>query len=396
MKTENSERPVEMELEELRAEIDAIDDEILTLLTRRTDTAARIANAKKRIGRAVFDPARERAVLERLMELAREDLRDDVPALFSVLFSLSRSRQNVRIKSGEEETISQIIHKSETRIKLPQNALVACQGLPGAYSQMACTRLFEAPEILYFRSFEAVFKSVEQKLCHYGILPIENSSYGSVTQVYDLMKRHKFYIVKSLRLKIEHCLLAAAGAKIAGIKEIFSHEQALGQCGELLKKLGGDRLKITVCENTAAAACLVAKSGRNDAAAIASQGCAALYGLQVHKKNVQDADGNYTRFICIARAPQLLPHAARVSLMLSVPHRTGALLEVLLRVAACGINLLKLESRPILGSAFEFMFYFDLEADPCDPRVLRLLDQLETDAQKLVFLGGYCEEEGES
>ena len=191
------------------------------------------------------------------------------------------------------------------------------------------------------------------------MVPIENSTAGSVKKVYDLMIHHNFSIVRSVRLKIDHNLLAKRGAKLENIKEIYSHEQAISQCAEFLKSLGPD-VKVTALENTAAAAKLVAESDRTDIAALCSRSCMDLYDLSCLKYNVQDQGNNYTRFICISRNLEIYPGADRTSLMLATAHKPGALYRLLARFYALGINITKLESRPIPDRDFEFMFYFDL------------------------------------
>ena len=273
----------------------------------------------------------------------------------------------------------------------PKHGTVACQGVEGAYSQLACDKLFISPSVSYFRNFEGVFAAVEQGLCEYGILPIENSTYGTVNQVYDLMLQHRFYVVKSIRVHVSHALLAAPGASLDDITEVVSHPQALGQCELYLS--AHPKIKATPVANTAVAAQMVASSGRRDLAAIASRECAGLYGLPVLADGIQDNANNYTRFICITRKMTILPGANRISLILSLPHQPGALYAVLAKFAALGLNLLKLESRPAPGSDFEFRFCFDLAAPACTASVLRLLDELEHDLDLFTFLGWYSEQQ---
>ena len=242
---------------------------------------------------------------------------------------------------------------------------------------------------MYFNSFEGVFTAVEKGLCQYGILPIENSSYGSVGTVYDLMQNYNFHIVKGIRLRISHNLMAKPGTKMSDIKEIVSHEQAIGQCGDFLKDLKD--VKITICENTAIAAKIVAESDRNDIAAISSKECVDLYGLEILKKHIQISDNNYTRFICISKKLEIYPGANRISLILSLPHVPRSLYHTIAKFAALGVNLTKLESRPIPGSDFEFMFYFDLDASVYSPELINLLSELESQPETFVFLGCYTE-----
>ena len=242
---------------------------------------------------------------------------------------------------------------------------------------------------MYFNSFEGVFNAVEKGLCQYGILPIENSSYGSVGAVYDLMQNYNFHIAKGIRLRISHNLMAKPGTTLSDVKEIFSHEQALGQCGDFLKELKD--VKVTVVENTAIAAKMVAESDRDDVAAICSKECADLYGLDVLKKQIQLSDNNYTRFICISKKMEIYPGSNKISLILSLPHTPRSLYLAISKFAALGINLTKLESRPIPGSDFEFMFYFDLDASVYSPELINLLSEMESQPETFVFLGCYTE-----
>ena len=221
------------------------------------------------------------------------------------------------------------------------------------------------------------------------MLPIENSTAGSVNAVYDLMMRHHFHIVRSVRVKIDHNLLARPGAKLSGIREIYSHEQALSQCAQFLSSLPG--VKVIPCENTALAAKLVAESGRDDAAALSTRACERLYGLECLAPSVQDTANNYTRFICIARDLEIYPGADRTSLMMTLRHEPGSLYKVLSRFYALGINLNKLESRPLPERSFEFMFYFDLENPVYDPAFLQLVSELGDISEEYTYLGSYSE-----
>jgi len=232
---------------------------------------------------------------------------------------------------------------------------------------------------------------VEQGLCPYGILPIENSAAGSVAAVYDLMVRHRFHIVRALRLKVDHVLLAARGVKLEDVREITSHPHALAQCGTFLK--AHPKVKATPGSNTAVAAKELAVSGRRDLAVIASRTCAELYGLDVIAEGIADAAFNYTRFICISKNLEIYPDAGKFSIMLSLPHRPGALNGLISKFAAIDVNLTKLESRPIPGMDFEFRFTFDFEAPPTDTAVLALLSELSRDPgiEHFTFLGAYAE-----
>jgi len=283
-----------------------------------------------------------------------------------------------------------MINIKECRIpELPKSASVACQGIEGAYSQMAANALFVQPDITYVRTFDGVFSAVDKGLCRYGVLPLENSNAGSVASVYDLMKAYDFYIVRSVKLTIAHRLLANEKTAIENIKEIFTHEQAAAQCSKFIED--NPRIKFTPCDNTAIAAKLVAESGKKKRAAIASENCAALYGLKILAKNVENNKHNYTRFICISKKCEICDNSDKISLMLALEHKAGALYEVIARFAEYKINLTKIESRPIADTDFEFMFYFDMDANIETGGIYDLLESLRQTTRHFVFLGNYSE-----
>jgi len=268
-------------------------------------------------------------------------------------------------------------------------ATIACQGVEGAYSQIAAASLFKAPDVMYMRTFDGVFRAVNSGLCRYGVLPLENSNAGSVTDVYDLMKTHKFFIVRSVKVTVSHMLLQKKKTSIEKIKEIYTHEQAARQCSKFLEQ--NDHMKINLCANTAAAAQFVAQSERTDIAAIASENCIQLYNLTASSKNIQNNNNNYTRFICISKECEIFDNADRISLMLSLENKAGALYEIIKQFAERRLNLIKLESRPIADTDFEFMFYFDVQANIENEGVYDLLLRLKETTRQLVFLGNYSE-----
>ena len=379
-----------MNLQELRAKIDDIDQELIRLFEARMDIASEIAAWKKENNMPVLDAARERDKLADIAANTREDLQTYMQMLYSNIFELSRSYQSDlnRVKSTLRADVEAAIEN--TPRLFPTSAMIACQGTEGAYSQLACERMFKNPKILYFQSFDSVFSAIESGFCQYGILPIENSTAGSVNKVYDLMQKHNFRIVRSARLKVDHNLLAKPGVQKSQIREIFSHEQAISQCASFLEKLGPN-VKITRCENTALAAEAVAKSGRDDVAAIASYSCCELYGLKCLESDIQDRGNNYTRFICISKNIEIYPGANHTSVMMTMPHRPGSLSRALNRFYSLGINITKLESRPIPERDFQFMFYFDLETSVYSSEFGRMIDDLSSISEEFRYLGSYSE-----
>ena len=379
-----------MELTELRQQIDEIDRDLVSLFIKRMNCAAGVAEYKKEHNMPVLDPSRERALLSKISELSGEEFESYSRTLYSTILELSRSYQHKKLDASSA-LYNEINEAIENTPKLfPERAAVACQGVEGAYSQIAAERLFKAPDIIFFSNWEKVFSAIENELCRYGVIPIENSTAGSVKKVYDLMISRNFKIVRTVRIKIDHCLLAKPGVKLSDVKEIFSHEQAISQCATFLASLPAD-VKITRVENTAIAAKRVADSNRRDVASLSSRSCATLYGLSTLASAVQDNGNNHTRFICISKDTEIYPGADRTSLMLVTPHRPGALYRILARFNALGINLIKLESRPIPERDFEFMFYFDIEAPVYSPKLAELLAELEQECDEFTYLGSYSE-----
>ena len=378
-----------MELKDLRQEIDHIDEELVRLFCQRMEVSARIAEYKKEKSLPIFVPAREREKLQTVSEAAGADMASYTRALYSMLFELSRSHQskcNGRV-SPLYQQITQAIEK--TPKLFPQTRMVACQGVEGAYSQIACEKMFKSPLIMYFKNFEGVFSAIDKGLCQYGILPLENSTAGSVKKVYDLMIQHNFSIVRAFRLKVDHNLLAKPGTKIGDIREIYSHEQAISQCSEYLQSLQG--VTIIPVSNTAVAAELVAKSDRTDIAALSSRACADLYGLTCLASSIQDKGNNHTRFICISKNMEIYPGSDKTSIMMVLPHRPGSLYKFLARLYVLGINVTKLESRPIPDRDFEFMFYFDLETSIYSDEFVQLMCELDDLCEEFKYLGSYRE-----
>jgi len=336
----------------------------------------------------VHDPAREREKLYDLSFKTNPGRESYITALYYLLFELSRADQE-RILTQTCELTEKIQNSiKNTEWMFPSRTVIACQGTEGSYSQQAAEKLFDLPSIMYCNTFEGVFSSIEHGLCQYGLLPLENSTAGSINQVYDLMMRYPYSIVRSVRIKIDHSLLAKKGVKISDIKEIFSHEQAIAQCAGYLKTLN---CKVTACENTAIAAKMVAESGRSDVAALSSAKCATLYDLHRIADSVQDRGSNFTRFICVTKSLAIYPGADKTSLMMTIPHKPGSLYHVLSRFYIHGINLIKLESRPIPDSDFEFMFYFDLETPVYSPALMQTIRELSELSDRFYYLGSYSE-----
>ena len=359
--------------------IQNLDDEIARLFKLRMDMSETEA----------VNPAEERATLARAADIVGPPLERDMKILFTTMFGMAKARRRAAL-GGASPLVETIRSAVAAGRDFPTKAVVACPGTDGSYAQIAASKMFEIPTILFFSGFESVFEAVEKGLCPYGILPIENSAAGSVAQVYDLMVKHRFHIVRSVRVKVDHVLLGRRGAKLEEIRAVASHPHALTQCGEFLK--AHSKMKPVPSSNTAVAAKDLASGGAMDCAVVASRTCAELYGLDILAEGIADAAYNYTRFICISRQMEITRDASKFGIMLSLPHRPGSLNGIIAKFAAVGVNLTKLESRPIPGMDFEFRFTFEFESTPTNPDVLALISELSQDPEieHFTFLGAYA------
>ncbi len=377
------------EISNLKDEMMKIDINLAEIFEKRMKIAFEINRFVEEGQMASSNINSERVIISKVTQKQTDEMAIYTKVLFNTIFDLENSYENrkVYLNSKEANAIKKAIES--TADIFPKRASVACQGIEGANSQLACEKMFNNPNIVFLNSFEAVFSAVEKGLCRYGMLPIENSLNGSVAEVYDLMKKNKFYIVKSVRMKINHALLAKNGTKLCDLQEIYSHSQALGQCSDFLKKMKD--IKINTWENTAVAAKYVSNLNDHISAAISTRDCAELYGLSVISDNIQNNDNNYTRFICISKQMEIYPGANKTSLMFTVPNKPGALYRIISKFAALGVNLTKLESRPIPDRDFEFMFHIDLDSSVFSEEILNVVCQLENGPESFVFLGSYLE-----
>ena len=375
-----------MSMQELRERIDGINDEILQLFLERMAISEKIVAEKQKKGMPLVDRARERAILAEVQEKAG-DMEAYAYHLFSKLIALSKARQSELLprstKLGGE--LADILARPDEAF--PQSAVVACQGVEGSNAQAACDKLIPRGRIVYVRSFRAVFDAVESGLCRFGVVPIENSSNGSVRAVYELLREKRCHIVRSTSMRIRHELLVKPGTKMEDIREVYSHEQALGQCSRFLASLHD--VRALPSENTAVAARDVSLSERSGMAAIASARCRELYGLEAIRSDIQDSENNYTRFICIERDPVVYAGANKVSLILSCENRPGALCDILSILSVHGVNMSKLESSPSSSGGDDFIFFLELDAGLREPGVASMLEELDRECAGLTLLGSY-------
>jgi len=377
-----------MDTNAIKGEIQQLDIKMLEVFNERMEWLKKLTETGAADEYALGFRTRQRETMAYLSETGNLDKYGH--RLFRSLFDIECSYRdsNVHLGSKVRSKVSKAIASNETA--LPETGTIACQGVEGAYSSLAADAIFPRGNVMFLKTFEAVFDAVGSGLSDFGILPIENSSNGSVREVYDLLQTKDVCIVKSLRLCIRHELLAKPGVELGDITEIYSHEQAIGQCSAFLKSLPAS-VKVIPCENTALAAKMASDSGEKGAASISSHSCGTLYGLIPINTNIQDSDNNYTRFICIKKQPVIYPGSDRISLIISLKHQPGSLSDTLQKFATLGINLLKLESCPVLSSDFEFIFFFELRARATDDETLCVLEELERESESFHFLGCYSE-----
>ncbi len=372
-----------MDLNEIRKEIDAIDDELTALFLKRMDLVKGVAEYKKANNLPVLHKGREDDIIARLTDGKDPLVSRYITTMYATLFDVSRSYQSMKLEQADTH-FGDLVKDMQV---FPSSGVVACQGLEGANSHHAVNTIFENPTIKFYNHFEDVFNAVNNGECDFGVLPIENNIQGSVLSIYDLIKEHNCNIVKSAKIKIDHTLLGVPSAKISDIKEIYSHEQALAQCSNFIKSLEG--VKVVPCENTAIASKLIQDTNDISKCAISAIDCAELYNLEVLKQDIQNNDSNYTRFICIQKNPQIYKNADKVSVMFTTENKPQALYNVIANFATLGINLTKIESRPIAGSDFTFIFYMDIDASLEDEKIQLLLTGLEKQLEMFKFLGNY-------
>ena len=384
---------MELDLNLIRKNIDDVDTKLVELFWERMALCQKVAEYKKNVSKAVRDNKREGEIIQRLTQGMNELDKNSVSLLYNTIFEISRARQNAYINknngntSGFEQKIKAACNITG---EFPEDAVVACQGVEGAYSQIACNMLFKKPSIMYFENFESVFKSVESGLCKYGVLPFENSIHGSVTEVYDMLSKNDVNVVRSVKLPIHHCLLAKSGVSLSEITDIYSHKQAIGQCSNFLSD--NKKIKVHICENTAVAAKMVAQSDSRTVAAISSEDCALLYVLDILKKDMQNSGINFTMFYCISKDLEIYKDdITKAAFMFNIANRSGSLFNVLARVACIGINLTKIESRPICGKDFEFMFYAEADTKGIDDKLINLFAEFENELEFFKFIGLYKE-----
>lgn len=377
------------ELDHMRGEIDEIDATLASLFLRRMDVTRRVGEYKQAQGIPVLDTAREKEVLAKKAGLTGDPAsRSDLTALFEAIMGISRRQQRRLVSEAGNEAYTRIraaLDSSRAPLAAPR---VLYQGEPGAYADEAAA-LFFGEELPRDRreTWEDIFLALREGRADYGVVPIENSSTGSINQVYDLLAKYGLSIVGEQTVKVDHCLCAPPGADLGTIRTVYSHEQGLLQCADYLKA-HPDWERVPRL-NTAESAVYVASCGDVSRAAVCSRRAARLSGLTILAEAINSNAENYTRFVVVSPTMERRPGSDKVSALFVLPHRSGSLHEIMTIFAVNGLNLMKIESRPIVGRSWEYLFFLDFSGDLSRPEMDGVLRELSQTADGLRILGNY-------
>ncbi len=381
-----------IDLQECRKEIDVIDKEIMSLFEKRMKVCEDVAKYKIHTGKKVLDPKREKDKLKVLEEQAHGEFNTlGVQELFQQIMAISRKRQYQLLTSNgiEEKRDYEMVDA------LPlKDVNVVFQGVEGAYSYAAMRAYFpDDINSYHVKTFRDAMEEVASGKADYAVLPIENSTEGIVTDIYDLLTEYQLYIVGEQGVKVEHVLLGLPGVGLGEIERVYSHPQALAQCKRYLEQ--HPSWKTVKTENTAGAAKKIHEEQRREQSAIASRAAGELYGLSVLAENICYNEKNVTRFIVVSAKPVYEKTAAKVSVCFELPHTSGTLYNMLSHFIYNGLNMTKIESRPIAGKTWEYRFFVDFEGNLEQPAVKNALRGLEAEANRMRVLGNYGQQEEE-
>lgn len=374
-----------MDLTELREKLDVIDARIVDLYEQRMDISRQVAEYKIATGKKVYDRQREAEKLQTVRSLTHNAFNGFcIVELFEQIMSMSRKLQyQLLMESGKLEKLPFIsVDELDT-----DRARVVFQGAEGAYSQAAMQQYFgERIDSFHVDSFRDAMDAIEEGSADFAVLPIENSTAGIVSEIYDLLQEYENYIVGEQIIKIEHCLLGVPGARVEDVKTVYSHPQSLMQSA---KYLGLHDWRQISMQNNAFAAQKVARDQDKSQAAIASEYAAGVYGLEVLQRKVNHSGTNSTRFIIVSGQKIFRRDAGKVSICFEVPHESGSLYHMLSHFIYNHLNMTKIESRPIEDRNWEYRFFIDFEGNLSDSAVKNALRGLREEARNMKILGNY-------
>ncbi len=373
------------DLQELRKEIDRIDKEMVSLFEERMEICKNVAEYKIETGKKVFDREREDAKIEAVQSMTKNQInRLGVGELFGQIMSISRKLQyKLLAQHGIMEKPS--FRPVDTLDK--ENATVVFQGIEGSYSYAAMKEYFGADvKNIHVKTFRNAMETIAEGKADYAVLPIENSTAGGVSEIYDLLVEFNNYIVGEQIIEIKHCLLTVPGATKDDIKTVYSHPQSLMQSAGYLRKHDWKQVSM---ENNAFAAKKVADEGNKTQAAIAGRYAGELYGLDILEEGINDSQLNSTRFIIVCNEKKFLKNAGKVSICFEIPHESGSLYKTLSHFIYNGINLCNIESRPIREKNWEYRFFVDFEGNLEDSAVQNALGSLKEETRNMIIFGNY-------
>ena len=375
-----------LDLNEIRKQIDATDQEIVRLFEQRMRLTQQVAEYKIETGKPVFDPEREHSKLETLGALASDEFnKKGVQELFQQIMSISRKRQ-YQLLAGTKNNVSPEYTQVE---EIPaEAATVVFQGVEGAYSFAAMKEFFgDRVRSFHVETWKDAMKAISQGKADYAVLPIENSTAGSVLDIYDLLVEYPHYIVGEQIIPVDHVLMGIPGAKREELTEVYSHPQALAQSKRYLEQHPG--WKQTAVLNTAVAAKMVAESRDRTKAAIASERAGQLYGLKIIEKSINTEKGNSTRFIILRKGRMYRKDAKKITISFILPHETGSLYEILSNVIHNDLNMTRIESRPIENRQWEYRFFVEFIGNLQDIAVQNACKAISEEALEFKVLGNY-------
>ena len=373
-----------MNIEDARKEIDAIDSQLVALYEKRMQMAGIIGEQKIKMNLPIQDSAREQQLINaRCEQLQNPELRPGLERVLGELIKVSKRHQR-NLLEGSGGYATEFVADMIELDSLPKGK-VGYSGIPGSYAHEAACELFPSVEAEGFNGFEEVFRHIGKDI-DYGILPIENSSTGGIVEVYDLLRKYGAYIVGEHIVHVEHCLLGVKGSNIHDVKKVISHREGIMQSKDYISQFHWETEALV---NTAVAAKQVADCADRTVAAIGSAKNAELYGLDILAKGINFNSKNYTRFIVVAARPEYIQGADKISIYLSLPHVSGSLASLLDVFSDAGLNLVKIESRPIYKKTWEYYFYIDIQADIKDATTVRTLDLAAEHSEYMEILGAY-------
>lgn len=372
-------------LGKLREQIDEIDGKIVKLYEDRMDVCKEVAQYKIETGKKVFDRQREVEKIEKVKALTRNDFYSHgVEELFEQIMSVSRKMQYQML--SEHGSLGKLPFIGVDKLDI-SNARVVYQGSEGSYSQAAMLQFF-GKEVNSFHvdTFRDAMSAIEEGSADFAVLPIENSTAGMVSEIYDLLVEFENYIVAEQIIRIEHCLLGIPGTQKENIRRVYSHPQSLMQCGRYLQSYDWQQISM---KNNAFAAAKVAAAGDKTQAAIAGAHAAEVYGLQILEQGINQSDTNSTRFIVVTNQKIFRKDAGKISICIEVPHKSGSLYHMLSHFIYNNLNMTKIESRPIEDRNWEYRFFIDFEGNLADSGVKNALRGLREESRNMKILGNY-------